>query len=52
MHPLSTCDFRVGKIVEVEKNKNREALYNEKIDCGDPELRTIASGLTAHMTLE
>lgn len=51
--PLSQCDFRVGKIVEVWKHANADRLYCEKIDCGDPTgPREIASGLVPHFTLE
>ena len=52
MHALSKCDIRVGKIIWVEKNPNSEKLYNEKVDIGNGEIRTIASGLQKHMTLE
>lgn len=51
--PLSQCDFRVGKIVEVWKHPNADRLYCEKIDCGDATgPREIASGLVPHFTLE
>jgi tRNA-binding EMAP/Myf-like protein len=29
----------------VEKNPNSENLYNEKVDIGNGEIRTVASGL-------
>jgi tRNA-binding EMAP/Myf-like protein len=38
-------DMRVGKIVEIHKNPNKDHLYNEKIDIGNGEVRSIASGL-------
>jgi len=38
-------DIRVGKIIEVWKNPASEKLYNEKIDLGNGEIRSIASGL-------
>ncbi|XP_065342252.1 tyrosine--tRNA ligase, cytoplasmic [Cloeon dipterum] len=38
-------DIRVGKIVEVYKHPDAEALYVEKINVGDAEPRTIVSGL-------
>jgi len=38
-------DFRVGRIIEVCKNPNSEKLYNEKVDIGNGEIRSIASGL-------
>lgn len=37
--------MRVGKIIEVEKNPKSEKLYNEKVDIGNGEIRSIASGL-------
>jgi tRNA-binding EMAP/Myf-like protein len=45
LHELSKIDFRVGKIVWVEKNPTSENLYNEKVDIGNGEIRTVASGL-------
>ena len=45
-------DFRVGKIVEVWKNPNSEKLYNERVDIGNGEIRTIASGLQKLIPLE
>jgi len=38
-------DFRVGKIIWVEKNPNSDKLYNEKVDIGNGEIREIGSGL-------
>ena len=38
-------DFRVGKIVEIWPNPDSEKLYNEKVDIGNGEIRSIASGL-------
>ena len=45
-------DIRVGKIVEAWPNPNSDKLYNEKVDLGNGEIRTIASGLRLHVTLE
>jgi methionyl-tRNA synthetase len=45
-------DIRVGKITKAYPNPNSEKLYNEEIDMGNGELRTIASGLQKHITLE
>lgn len=51
--PLSQCDFRVGKMVEVWKHPGADKLYCEKIDVGDATgPREIASGLVPHFTLE
>jgi len=45
LHELSKMDFRVGKIIWVEKNPNSDKLYNEKVDIGNGEIREIGSGL-------
>ena len=45
-------DIRVGKIVGVEKNPDSEKLYNEKIDLGNGEVRSIASGLQKMIPIE
>ena len=42
---ISLMDMRVGQIVEVWPNPNSEKLYNEKVDLGNGEIRSIASGL-------
>ena len=44
-------DFRVGKIIWVEKNPNSDKLYNEKVDIGG-EIREIGSGLQQCIPLE
>ncbi len=38
-------DIRIGKIVEVSRHPDAEALYVEKIDLGETVPRTIVSGL-------
>lgn len=45
-------DFRVGKIIWVEKNPNSDKLYNEKVDIGNGEIRDIGSGLQQCIPLE
>ena len=45
MKVFAQCDIRVGKIVECVPHPESEKLYIEKIDLGEPELRTIGSGL-------
>ena len=45
-------DIRVVKIIWVEKNPNSEKLYNEKVDIGNGEIRTIASGLQKDIPIE
>lgn len=45
-------DIRVGKIVEVSKHPDADALYVEKIDVGDEQPRTIVSGLVQYVPIE
>lgn len=49
---LSQLDFRVGKIVDCEKNPESDKIYMEKIDVGNGEIREISSGLQIHYKLE
>nr|BAN20989.1 tyrosyl-tRNA synthetase [Riptortus pedestris] len=42
-------DMRVGKIIEVSRHPDAEALYVEKIDLGEAEPRTIVSGLVQYV---
>jgi len=45
-------DIRVGKVVQVDKRPEADSLYIEKIDVGEPELRTIVSGLANFVPIE
>lgn len=45
MPDIAKLDIRVGKIVSCEVNPASDKLYNEKIDIGNGEIRSIASGL-------
>jgi len=45
-------DFRVGKIIEVSKHPDADSLYLEKIDCGEPQPRTVVSGLVKFVPIE
>lgn len=49
---IGRVDLRVGKIVEIEKHPNADRLYIEKVDFGEPELRTVVSGLVEHVPIE
>ena len=49
---VARLDFRVGKIVEVEKHPEADSLYVEKIDLGEGKLRTIISGLVKHVKMD
>ncbi|KAJ2629197.1 G4 quadruplex nucleic acid binding protein [Coemansia sp. RSA 1290] len=48
----SMIDLRVGHIVDVEKHPDADALYVEKIDAGEEELRTVVSGLVRFIPIE
>lgn len=45
-------DFRVGKIIEVNRHPDADSLYLEKIDCGEPQPRTVVSGLVKFVPIE
>lgn len=50
---ISRLDLRIGKILEVKRHPDADALYVEKIDCGDPTgPRTVISGLVNHVPIE
>ena len=50
--PISSLDIRVGRIVKCERHPDAESLYVEQIDVGEPEPRTIVSGLVKYVPLE
>ena len=49
---VSRLDFRVGKIVQVEKHPDADSLYVEQVDVGEGKNRTVVSGLVKHVTLD
>jgi methionine--tRNA ligase beta chain len=49
---IAQMDIRVGKITKVWKHPDSEKLYCEEVDIGNGEIRKIASGLQAYVTLE
>ncbi|GFH28629.1 tRNA-binding domain-containing protein [Haematococcus lacustris] len=49
---ITACDIRVGKILRCEKHPDADSLYVEQIDVGEPEPRTIVSGLVGFVPLE
>lgn len=48
----SRLEIKIGKIVEVSKHPDAEALYIEKIDLGEAVPRTIVSGLVNFVPIE
>lgn len=49
---ISRLDLRVGKIVDIQKHPDADALYLEKIDVGELAPRTVVSGLVKHVPIE
>lgn len=45
-------DFRIGKIIDINKHPDADSLYVEKIDCGEENPRTVVSGLVNHIPIE
>ncbi|KAL0830663.1 hypothetical protein ABMA28_002800 [Loxostege sticticalis] len=45
-------DFRIGKIIEINKHPDADSLYVEKIDCGETNPRTVVSGLVNHVPID
>lgn len=44
--------MRIGKIVDINKHPDADALYVEKIDCGEEKARTVVSGLVNHVPID
>jgi glutamyl-tRNA synthetase len=49
---ISKLDIVVGKILDVKKHPDADALYVENIDCGEAEPRVVVSGLVKFMKPE
>lgn len=49
---IGRLDLRVGRIIEVSKHPDADSLYVEKIDLGEPNPRTVVSGLVKHIPIE
>jgi len=49
---FSRLEIRVGRILECEKHPDADTLYVEKVDVGEPETRTIVSGLVKYVPLD
>ncbi|XP_063534942.1 aminoacyl tRNA synthase complex-interacting multifunctional protein 1 [Cydia strobilella] len=48
---VGKLDFRIGKIVEINKHPDADSLYVEQIDCGEAKPRTVVSGLVNHVPI-
>ncbi|KAL3635972.1 hypothetical protein CASFOL_020519 [Castilleja foliolosa] len=49
---ISRLDIRVGLITKVQKHPDADSLYVEEIDVGEPQPRTVVSGLVNFIPLE
>merc|ERR1711953_1613820 len=49
---VSRLSMKVGKIVECAKHPDADALYLEKIECGEAQPRQVISGLVKHIPIE
>ncbi|KAL8542994.1 hypothetical protein ACS0TY_003761 [Phlomoides rotata] len=49
---ISRLDIRVGLITKAEKHPDADSLYVESIDVGEPQPRTVVSGLVKYIPLE
>lgn len=48
----NTLDIRVGKILKAWRHEEADSLYVEEVDVGEPEPRTICSGLVKYIPLD
>jgi len=49
---VSRLDFRVGKIVKVDRHPGADTLYQEEIDLGEEKPRQVVSGLVKFVPIE
>merc|ERR1712226_4471 len=49
---ISRLSMKVGKIIECVKHPDADALYLEKIECGEAKPRQVISGLVKHIPIE
>eukprot|EP01053_Blabericola_migrator_P000855 Blabericola_migrator_1__854@NODE_120_length_13560_cov_140_919884_g26_i1_p4_GENE_NODE_120_length_13560_cov_140_919884_g26_i1NODE_120_length_13560_cov_140_919884_g26_i1_p4_ORF_typecomplete_len390_score73_27tRNA_bind/PF01588_20/1_3e20_NODE_120_length_13560_cov_140_919884_g26_i11184913018 len=49
---VSRLEMKCGVVVSITENPEGESLYSEEVDCGEPELRKIGSGLRKHIKKE
>ncbi|KAK6161743.1 hypothetical protein DH2020_005124 [Rehmannia glutinosa] len=49
---ISRLDIRVGLITKAQKHPDADSLYVEEIDVGEPQPRTVVSGLVKYIPLE
>jgi len=49
---VSRLNMRIGRIMDVQKHPDADALYVEQVDVGEGKNRTVVSGLVKHVPLE
>ncbi|XP_010278430.1 PREDICTED: aminoacyl tRNA synthase complex-interacting multifunctional protein 1 [Nelumbo nucifera] len=49
---VDALDFRVGRILRAWRHPEADSLYVEEVDLGEPEPRTICSGLVKYIPLD
>lgn len=50
--PVENLDIRIGRVAKCEQHPDADSLYVEEVDVGEPETRTIVSGLVKFVPLE
>ncbi|XP_072932793.1 aminoacyl tRNA synthase complex-interacting multifunctional protein 1 [Epargyreus clarus] len=49
---IRKLDLRIGKVIDIDKHPDADTLYVQQIDCGEPEARTVVSGLVNHVPID
>lgn len=49
---IGLLDMRVGRIVTAEKHPDADSLYVEQVDVGEPQPRTVVSGLVKFIPID
>ncbi|ODN05150.1 Aminoacyl tRNA synthase complex-interacting multifunctional protein 1 [Orchesella cincta] len=49
---VGRLDLRIGLIKECTRHPDADSLYVEKIDVGEPDVRTVISGLVKHVPID
>eukprot|EP00877_Chromochloris_zofingiensis_P001845 jgi/Chrzof1/11661/Cz06g04060.t1 len=50
--PITAIDIRIGNITKCDRHPDADSLYVEEVDVGEPEPRTIVSGLVQYVPVE
>lgn len=49
---IGRLDLRIGKVEDVQRHPDADALYVLKINCGEAQPRTVCSGLVKYIPIE